>query len=513
MNPTTALLLVTQKSNPVSTAASIVAHAPDNDTNRINDLFFARPTYPLAARALIPNKGVTIGPRVAINVCSESRYNSIVFVGGIQSVRDTIHQYHAMTKYKSSPSPKTTAEVPGWYGDFNPHRHAPRSRPRIWKLCSSKRNLIRGAALVLCVAVIYYGQPPVLDPYTTTNTVEMDESKSSGDSNDADPFPPITTKDGTQLTSAKTLLHKPPPFNDKDILTLYPSVVEEDGEREGIDVRDQPLIESPNTVVTGYFKVPSKASADKYKGWMANMLSLQDAMVIFTEPAFVDQIKEYRQHAANRTVIVPMDLNDLPWGGMYTEEFWQDQLDRDPEKRIHRSYQLFWIWLSKSWCVTQAIKMNFFKSDVFVWSDIGCFRDRKYNSKTMILHRETIPRNEILQMAHHRPNPPAENLFNDKYHHKDNFYHSGSQFVGYSDTIIRFHELFLETIDRFLEKGMIIVEDQAVLQSTCLSHPEICAYLPFKQVKDNHYFGLRYALHHGGDYNYWRYKPEQETNA
>lgn len=302
-----------------------------------------------------------------------------------------------------------------------------------------------------------------------------------------------------ELPSAKSLLNSKPPFKDGDIIKLYPA-----------DSESQLLIKSPNTVVTGYFRVRSKHHAENYDKWMRNMLSLQDAMVIFTEPDLVDQIVDLRRHAVNRTIIVPMNLDDLPIGKLFPESFWQDQLDRDPEKKIHRSYQVFWIWLSKSWCVTQAIRMNVFDSDLFVWSDIGCFRDRKYISKELVKHRESVPSREILQMAHRRPNAPDEELFNDKYKHKHNFYHSGSQFVGYKDTLLTFHEYFLETIDRFLEHDMIIVEDQAILQSVCLSHPDICAYVPSSQVKDNNYFGLRHVLHFGGEYDYWRHHPKNK---
>ena len=280
-----------------------------------------------------------------------------------------------------------------------------------------------------------------------------------------------------------------------------------------IKLSDGDLIKSPNTIVTGYFRVPSKFKPGRYDGWMKNMLSLQDAMVIFTQPELVDQIKDLRQHAVDRTVIIPLPLDDLPIGSLYSASFWQDQLERDPEKGIHRSYQLFWIWLSKSWCVTQAIRLNVFDSDLFVWSDIGCFRSPEYNSKTMIQHRENVPPNEMIQMAHSRPNPPEEELYYDKYKKKSNFYHSGSQFAAYKDTWLKFHEYFLETIDRFLEKKMIIVEDQVVLQSTCLTHPSLCAYIPSSEVKDNNYFGLRHVLHFGGDYKYWRHPKSEQLSA
>jgi hypothetical protein len=294
------------------------------------------------------------------------------------------------------------------------------------------------------------------------------------------------------LPSAKMLLTKKPPFEDSAVIKLQAS-----GGGE--------LIQSPNTVVTGYFRVPSKYEPGKYDNWMKNMLSLHDPMVIFTHTELVDQIKDLRQHALDRTIVIPLALEDLPIGSLYPTSFWEDQLNRDPEKKIHRSYYLFWIWLSKSWCVMQAIRLNPFKSDLFVWSDIGCFRNKKYNNKMMIQHRENVPPHEIIQMAHHPPNPPKEELFNDKYKHKANFYHSGSQLAGYKDTWVTFHEKFLETIDRFLKNNMIIVEDQAVLQSTCLSYPMLCAYIPTDQVNDNNYFGLRYVLHNKGKFEYWRH--------
>jgi len=331
----------------------------------------------------------------------------------------------------------------------------------------------------------------VKEEESTQTTTTTTEEKNDDDDDD----------DEGKLPSAKALLTSKPPFDDSDVILLRPS----DSDAA------EPLIESPNTIVTGYFRIPSKHSSTKYDDWMRNMLSLKDAMVIFTEPDMVDQVSDLRRHAVDRTVIVPLKLDDLPIGRLFSEDFWRNQLDRDPEKRIHKSYQVFWIWLSKSWCVQQAIRMNFYKSDVFVWSDIGCFRSKTFNNRTLVSHRENVPRHEILQMAHRRPDPPGggETLFADKYKRKSNFYHSGSQFVGYMDTMLTFHELFLETIDRFLEKDMLIVEDQHVLQSTCLSHPEICAYAPSDQVRDNNYFGLRTVLNRGGNYTYWRYLPSQ----
>jgi Bacterial protein of unknown function (HtrL_YibB) len=272
-------------------------------------------------------------------------------------------------------------------------------------------------------------------------------------------------------------------------------------------IHQDELITSTSTVVTAYFTLKSKFAKEEYIKWMSNMLSLQDAMVIFTSHEMIDTMQSLRTHAANRTVIIPFDLNQLELVQKYDTKFWEHQLDIDPEKRIHRSYELFWIWLSKSFFVNQAIQLNPYQSEIFMWSDIGCYRNSRYRSKQMIVQIPLIPEDRILQMAHHEPRPPPYIWWNDKYTQKPLFYHSGSQMIGYKDTWIRFHGEYLKTVEGFVQRDMFLGEDQTVLQSTCLRVISLCAYVPFSQVSDNHYFGLRYVLHFGGKFDYW-YPPE-----
>jgi hypothetical protein len=85
----------------------------------------------------------------------------------------------------------------------------------------------------------------------------------------------INVPDIGPLSSAKTLLISKLPFEDCLIKM------------------QADIIQSPNMIVTGYFRIPSKQSAEEYNEWMANTLSLQDAMVIFTDPDLVDHIKEW----------------------------------------------------------------------------------------------------------------------------------------------------------------------------------------------------------------------------
>lgn len=266
---------------------------------------------------------------------------------------------------------------------------------------------------------------------------------------------------------------------------------------------------APNTIVTAFFETRSKHSTEEFVAWMPTMLSLRDAMVIFTSPDRVAQMKQFRSHALNRTVIVSMNLSNLPLAVHYNTTFWQNQLDMDPEKRLHKSYQLFWIWLSKPWFVKEAIRHNKFQSDVFLWSDIGTFMDKLQNDldnpyyrSELIRHREVIPRHSILFMKHHETPVPKTIWWTKK---RRNFYHSGTLMVGYHDTFVQFYNEYMFTIHGFVERNLFLGEDQAVSQSTCLRQPMLCSYISYTQVDDRRpYAALRYVLHNGGNYTLWR---------
>lgn len=262
------------------------------------------------------------------------------------------------------------------------------------------------------------------------------------------------------------------------------------------------LVQSDNTIVSAYFRIRSKHSSDKYDKWMRNFLSIQDSMIIFlsSDKALIDQVWDLRSHANNRTVIVELDLEKLPIAELGSEGFWEHQLDIDKEKRIHRSKEVFWIWLSKSWFINQAIRLNFFNSDLYMWSDIGSFRDGRMNHKTVIQYPSQVPSGRIMFMAHRDPIPPLNPIWNDKFHDKQNYYTSGSQLVGGKDTWAIYHDKFCQAMDQFLDYGLFIGEDQCVLQATCNLN-DICAYVPARQVRDNNYFGLRTVINGDKKYN------------
>ena len=99
----------------------------------------------------------------------------------------------------------------------------------------------------------------------------------------------------------------------------------------------------------------------------------------------VETIQTLRAHAVNGTVIIAMELDDLPIAQLHHAidddddemSFWTNQLEMDREKKLHKSYKVFWIWLSKTWFVVQAVEMDYFHSSFYMWQDIGAFRNQE----------------------------------------------------------------------------------------------------------------------------------------
>lgn len=257
------------------------------------------------------------------------------------------------------------------------------------------------------------------------------------------------------------------------------------------------LCEERTTVVTAYFKIASKHSDDDYDNWMKNFLSMDDAMVIFTSTELVPWITTNRRSKLCRTHVVGVNLSTFAVAAMFTQPFWQKQLDMDPEKSIHQSYELFWIWLNKPFFVAEAIQLNPFRSEIFAWSDIGCYRDGSFNGAKWLRHVELVSKDRLLAMAWREPKETSVTRFIKAEHEPSgDWFMSGSQLVGYRQTWRRFVQSFEVVIHEYAQLGLFIGDDQPIFQTVC-RQADICEFVKPDQVSIDTYFGLQEILHFG----------------
>lgn len=262
---------------------------------------------------------------------------------------------------------------------------------------------------------------------------------------------------------------------------------------EGID-----MIEPSNTtIVTSHFVVDANPYTDTYYAYISHFLTVQDSMVIFTCSKMVNRMKLLRSLWPARTVIVEvLDLHDLPVSKLGNSDgsFWENQLNMDPYKNEHVSYEFYWMWLSKSWFVNEAIRFNFFDSQFFVYSDIELFRTKKYLNKRIVQKPNVVPYQSLLWVANTIPNPPANPIsdfgLNDNNNDDDDtndyhLYHVGNMGAGKIDAWQAFHDEFASTLDKFVQAEQFVGNDDRILQSTCQIHPKLCNYVLAKDVSED----------------------------
>lgn len=293
---------------------------------------------------------------------------------------------------------------------------------------------------------------------------------------------------------------------------------------EGVESFDK---SSRNTVVTAHFRVKESPPSDTFYAYASHLLTIEDNMVIFTQTDLVERMKLLRSLWPTRTVIVEMLLDDVPvsalggggGGGGDVDDassFWTRQLEMDPTRQQGRnegggaggeegeekppllSPKLYWTALGRSWFVKEAVRMNYFDSDFFVWTDIDLFKTKKFLNKRVVRKPGVVPAGEVLWMARSVPNPPADAISTPV---DDNMYHIGSMGAGSADAWTAFHGAYAATLRKFVDAGSLFVGDaDAVLQAACQLHPERCSYALASDVDDVAVrASLRTVLHLGKD--------------
>lgn len=338
----------------------------------------------------------------------------------------------------------------------------------------------------------------------------------------------------------------------KTLIEIDQQKEEQDGKNRSLAVPEQITTNVPSTtqdittninnhvestLVSAYFQLSSsKHKANDYLDWLNNALCIEDAMVIFTTPDLVEHMRKLRQHAIEKTLIVPMNLKDIQVSTKvhYDDEFWKEKGGVYDDRDIN----LFKIWMAKSWFVNQAIDRNPFGSDVYSWIDSGHFRfGNHFCGKTVVRHPEIIPKDRVVLY-------PCRGLkYKIDQRNYDNRIFSGTfgKFFIAGGTISArvnpwrlFQEKIEESIDLYKQNSVSLHDDQPVLQSTCMRNPGLCAVVrwdaPFG-TGDQHskcsrhkidfncfvqnggwahhtisdFFSMSFRLHHGGDINkmYW----------
>ena len=140
------------------------------------------------------------------------------------------------------------------------------------------------------------------------------------------------------------------------------------------------LVRCELTLVTAYYKIPSKCPAAAYEMWLQGLLALDACLVVVTSPASMGL---FRGRDPRYTRLVAAELDAAAGRLNRSAAFWAAQHGLDPEARIHKGPQLYMVWNLKPLVLGDAVARNAFGSRYFFWIDVGYLRHRMCDGRTL----------------------------------------------------------------------------------------------------------------------------------
>ena len=247
------------------------------------------------------------------------------------------------------------------------------------------------------------------------------------------------------------------------------------------------------TVVSCYYKIPSKHNHYNYNIWIQNLLlNLHCNIIIFTSSDLASYFEKYKINNKNlKLLIIVKEFNNLDILKKYNIDFWNNQYKIDPTPNIGRNKECYIIWNSKMNFIKEAIDLNPFNSDKFIWNDIGSMRNKYFSnfiSKYPIYNNISNNKLDIVLL---------QNFKDTKQEYYQNEVHLSASIFGASkDIFLQIIELFYKYLDEYIQNNLFIGCDQQILSTIYMKHPELFNLInPYVKNMNNEIIDIWFYLY------------------
>jgi hypothetical protein len=229
------------------------------------------------------------------------------------------------------------------------------------------------------------------------------------------------------------------------------------------------------TVVTAYYKLSSKHSYDEYLNWGKSLLEIEAPIVIFTSEDMADKIKELRGNRPIHIIITPFE--EIYMWKTYKKN-WQEDITRDPlkNKGINHSPELYALWSNKWIWMEDAISLDKFKTNYYLWCDFGCFRNGNENDlikKNFPLASRFQPGKVLaLLLNEYSKNEYKESKLNIKDHVTKSVI-GGGIWGGDKVACLHFRNSYESMLKRFFHAKKWAGQEQCIMPYIFLEEPDL----------------------------------------
>lgn len=228
------------------------------------------------------------------------------------------------------------------------------------------------------------------------------------------------------------------------------------------------------TIVTAYYIIPSKLPSAQYVEWIKNFMKLDKNYVIFTnKETMVKVFKDYPETEKRKYRIVEIDNFTV------SAYDWDRDYEKDHEKNVGHSPNLYKIWAEKSFFLKRVIEENPFKSKYFFWNDIGLFR---YSNLIGLLKNypnvSKIEPNKIYMTLVDNFNSldfKDISTCDERFRYVNRI--AGGNFGGQVEAVNKFIKLYSETLEEFSRLNLFKGKDQSLYCWMIIRNPDLFKFV------------------------------------
>lgn len=255
------------------------------------------------------------------------------------------------------------------------------------------------------------------------------------------------------------------------------------------------------TVVSCYYLIKSKFSPEKYINWISNYLRFNFRSVIFcNEETKSILLSKFPDIINNVNIILKvLEIDEFEM----SKYNWEYDIKVDPEikKGVNHSISLYKIWNEKIYFLQKVANENPFKSEYFLWMDIGSFRVSDISNKYEFPQPYNFKRDKITMFLinffkKHEVVKPfnIDNRFLtiDRY---------GGLFGGNRFAINNFADKHTDILKQFKGKRVFSGKDQSIYNFIGIQYPDLIDTVIARDVHPtydrwfaSHFYFSKYTL-------------------
>lgn len=246
------------------------------------------------------------------------------------------------------------------------------------------------------------------------------------------------------------------------------------------------------TLVSSYYRIPSKHSHAKYDAWIENFM-----IVTTTVPSVIYGDDDSLSILQAKYPASPTRYYERrPFHAFATSRWdWEKEVAADPETAIGHNARLYQIWAEKIFMVADTIRTNPFNTDKFVWCDIGCFRNREWLPRFVgFPHAPAIDSDRVsfLQMEPFTAEDAVAvtGFLTDRF--KDRITVGGTMFAGGAQALLTFRDLYIAVLNEADTHSVFKGKDQNLYAWLTLKYPELFVRIQTRDIGYDPWFALHW---------------------